>query len=440
MTSAVVSSPTAELVARAAGRVEHVAHRTLVLRGGQAIDGTGRAPITDAAVVIEGGLITFAGPASQAPSPADAEIVEFPNATLMPGMIDAHVHLTGDETMDVYRRYLSPSAGERPLIAAAHAAVILGAGFTTVRDIGLPGPGRMLRDAVRAGLTEGPRILTAVAAISQTGGHGDWHIFPAEWTQVGPFPRGHLVDGVDNCRRAVRGLIREGADVVKLVLESGGVTNTAEDLHAAPEFSDDELRVLIDEPHRRGLKVAVHAIDADIIDRAVAFGADTIEHGAVGAVNPDLLASMAERGVVLVPTLALFHWVATEGDRWGIFPEGSQAAAAQLPQRFAFVKQAADAGVRIATGTDTGYAMGLGRNAIELKLLVEAGFTPMQAIEASTRVAAEALGLDHTIGTIEAGRLADVIVVDGDPASDIEVLLDDGNPRRVFTTASRQVA
>ena len=146
---------------------------------------------------------------------------------------------------------------------------------------------------------------------------------------------------------------------------------------------------------------------------------------------------MRDRGVVLVPTLSLYHWVGTEGERWGVFAEGRAASRELLPQRKAMVLAAAQAGVKIATGTDTGSAMAVGRNAMELALFVEAGLTPLAAIESATRVASEALGLDRMVGTLEPGKLADLVVVDGDPSADIGTLLRDDNPLRVFTTAAR---
>lgn len=427
--------PLRQHIAQSAERIERVNDRTIMVRAGRMLDGTGNPPIDDAAVIVSGGRIQFAGPSGDAPATPGAESWDYPNATLLPGLIDAHMHLTGDTTADVYRRFLTPEARDRPLLAAAHAAAMLAAGFTTVRDLGLPGPGPTVRDAVSNGLIDGPRILSAVAAISQTGGHADWHVFPYDWVTASHYPRGIMADGVDGCLRAVRQVMRDGADVIKLFLESGGVTNTPEDLHAMPEFNDAELRVLIDEPHRRGLRVAAHAKSRDVIKRAVEFGVDTIEHADLSPDDTDIFELMAERGVLLVPTLSLYHWVGSEGERWGIFEGGRLAAAAMLPQRQAMVGAAFAAGVKVATGTDTGSSMALGQNAKELSLLVAAGLSPLEAIEAATRVAAEALGLQESLGTLETGKLADFIVVDGNPCADVSVL-HMTRPERVFYTAA----
>lgn len=410
----------------------------LLVTAAQLIDGTGRAPIKGAALLVEHRRIKYVGVAHRAPAPVGVRRVEYPGRTIMPGLVDAHVHLTGDTTADVYRRFLTPAQPYRVINAASHAATMLAAGFTTVRDIGLPGPGPALRDAVAGGLFDGPRIVTAGAALSQTGGHADWHVFPYEWVREGPFPRGLMVDGPDACRRAVRQVLRDGADLIKIFLESGGVTNTPEDLNSMPEFNDAELRAIVDEAHRRGARVAGHAKSAPVIRRAVEFGVDTIEHGDLSPEDRDVFELMAKKDVVLVPTLSLYFWVSTEGDRWGIFQGGREAAARLLPLRQRMVKAAMENGVKVAVGTDTGHLMGLGQNAKELELFVDAGLTPAEAIRAATERGAEALGLGHECGTLEPGKLADFLIVEGDPLLDITVLRRAGNPAAVYSSASNR--
>jgi imidazolonepropionase-like amidohydrolase len=183
--------------------------------------------------------------------------------------------------------------------------------------------------------------------------------------------------------------------------------------------------------------VAAHALSAPVIRRAVAFGVDTIEHADLDAGDREVFELLVEADVTLVPTLSIYHWVATEGERWGVLPEGRDAAREQLPRRLAMVRAAADAGVRIATGTDTGSAMGLGCNAQELLLLEEAGLTPTQAVQAATRNGAEALGIAHLTGTLEEGKAADLLVVNGDPSRSTHVLRNGTNPVRVFSAATR---
>jgi imidazolonepropionase-like amidohydrolase len=181
--------------------------------------------------------------------------------------------------------------------------------------------------------------------------------------------------------------------------------------------------------------VAAHAKSRDVIKRAIEFGVDTIEHADLSPDDTDIFHLMAERGVFLVPTLSLYHWVGSEGGHWGIFEGGRDAAAAMLPQRQAMVGAAFAAGVKVATGTDTGSSMALGKNAMELSLLVAAGLSPLEAIEAATRVAAEALGVAGAVGTLESGKLADFIVVQGNPCEDVS-LLHTTRPERVFFTAA----
>jgi imidazolonepropionase-like amidohydrolase len=424
------------LAERAGQHVQRVGGKPLVVQADQLIDGSGRPPVRDGAVAVVGGRIVFSGPSTDCPSLPGATAYRFSGASLLPGFIDAHVHFTGDITADIYRRFLDPPQLVRPLIAAAHAAITLGAGFTTVRDLGLPGASTALRDAILSGSALGPRIVTAVTAIGQTGGHADWHAFPESWVVRSSFPRGDLADGVDRGRRAVRLRHRERADVIKLFLESGGVTNTPDDLLARPEFSAAELRGLIEESRRRGLPIAVHAKQGDVVRRAVALGVSTVEHADLDADDLDTFGHMASKNVILVPTLSLYHWVGRQGRRWGISEEGCSAARSLLPRRQAMVRAARVAGVKVAAGTDTGGTFGLGMNGTEMALLAECGLSASEAIQAGTRIAAEAVGLSEVLGTLEPGKLADLVVVRGDPLASIGILANPRNVIAVFTTAS----
>lgn len=396
--------------------------KTTVLKGGSLIDGTGREPLAKAVVIVEGERITAVSQEGEVaiPSGENVETIDTSGQVIIPGLIECHIHLRGGTTYDPYRKYLVPPEGLRVIRAALEAYEMLAAGFTTIRDFG-GGGGLSVKGAINGGLILGPRIIAAITALSPTGGHGDWHPLPYEWVKEVTI-RATLVDGVDECRKAVRLLLREGADVIKLFTTGGGITNTPEDLAALgrPEFTVAELEAMVDEAHRKGTKVAAHAVGARGVREAVLAGVDTIEHGCFGFEEEDLLDLIAEKGVTLVPTLTILHLVATRGEEWGLLQGGIEKGRELLEQTAKMVKAAHDRGVRIAVGTDAEFA--IGENALELELMVEAGLSPMQAIVAGTQNGAIALGLEKDIGTVEPGKLADILVLTQDPLQDIRVL------------------
>jgi imidazolonepropionase-like amidohydrolase len=348
------------------------------------------------------------------------DVIDAAGYTVMPGLIDAHVHLDGQETFDPYRRYLTPSSGVRMARALLYIQRLLLRGFTAVRDIG-SGYGADVKRTLKAGLIAGPTVRTAVHALSQTGGHGDWHVLPYDFL-VHHRPRSYFADGPAQCRFAVRYVLREGADLIKVFLASGGITNTPEDLIAHPNYSPEEMGAIIDEARRMAVPVAAHCVGKASMVMAIEVGVDTIEHGLLEEPDSQVLADIARSGIVLVPTLAIFHWVATAGDQYGVFKEGVKAAEQRLESHLKTVAMAHELGVILATGTDNNGVMGDCNNAVELELLVQAGLAPMEAIVAGTRNAARAIGLEREAGTIEPGKRADLVIVDGDPLEDISVL------------------
>ena len=386
------------------------------------IDGTGAAPEENMAVLVTEGRIRWVGPTGTAPPETQGSTrLDGKGKTLMPGLMDCHVHLSGEAGANAYRRYLDPPHQVRLLRSATDAFDALASGFTTVRDAGTAGGGPFaLRRAINDGIIMGPSIYAAGDALSQSAGHGDWHTFPYDWVKSLE-PRARLVDGVAECRKAVRLNFRQGADFIKVFLASGGVTNSPEDLHAFPEFSMDELRAIVDEAHRREKRVAAHVAGARSVLHGLEGGVDTMEHGLFG---PDraVLERMAEADVFFCPTLSIFYWIATEGEKWGVFPGGIEAAKVEVENQHRMVSLAREVGVKLASSSDCGSKYGRGNLAKELELMAGAGLGPMGAIVAATRTAAECIGIEGDVGTVEVGKRADLLLVDGDPLSDISIL------------------
>jgi len=388
-----------------------------VLWNARLIDGTGAGPVERAAVRIEAGRIGEVGKADGTPPPG---AIELGGRTLLPGLIDAHAHVSSDTLRSPGFGPPPPLHGELPrpralgyFILAKAARAMLDAGVTTVRDVGsYDDEGIALREAVRLGIVEGPRILCCGRIISATAPGGA--IFKTMYREA---------DGADDMRRAVREQLRRGADFIKL-MATGARSVVAEDPEPA-QMTAAECRAIIDEAHRLGVRVAAHAEGLAGTRMAVEEGVDTIEHGLSLHREPSLLEAMAQRGIVLVPTLSTFHDLA---DRFtGDFaPALVEQAKRQKEEAYLTLAAARDAGVTLAMGHDSGPP---GDNAIELVRMVDGGLTPLEGIVAATRGSAAALGRDEEFGTVTDGAVADLLVVDGDPLTDIRVLND---PARIW--------
>ncbi|BCI52564.1 hydrolase [Mycolicibacterium litorale] len=388
--------------------------KPVLLHHATLVDGTGAAPLADAAVLVEDGHIRWAGKQSDAPV-AEAVRVDLGGNTLCPGFFDCHVH------------FGLPGAGAPPLDLALHPPsyrsfqlierlrVTLHNGVTTARD--LMGVDAGVRDAVAHGLIEGPRLLVAVAMMSQTCGHADFHL--PSGLDLTPLIGGSLVDTVDEARRRTRELIAAGADVLK-VASSGGVSSPSDQ----PDWLGmrrELIAAVVEEAAAYGNKrVAAHAIGRAGIEAAVDAGVTSVEHGY--QLDDALRRRMVEAGIFLVPTL-----LETMADVTAS-PAGQAKSAHWHALAHESIAASAAAGVRIAVGTDAGLGPQHGTNLRELGLLVRfGGLTPMQAIVAGTSAAAELCGLSDRLGTVEAGKLADLVVVRGDPLADIDTLGDAEN-------------
>ncbi|MCE1204423.1 MAG: amidohydrolase family protein [Holophagaceae bacterium] len=348
------------------------------------------------------------------PAPAGAETLDLGDRTLLPGLIDCHTHLLFPAGLGELG-YLKRSHGTLVLDGVVNARKVLEAGFTTVRDVGASaGFGDVaLRDAIARGDIPGPRMRVAGPALSITGGHGDLNGFPPHVHVEDD----HIVDSPDAGRRTVREWQKRGVDLIKLHA-TGGVLSNHDD-PGAPSFSPPEFKAIVEEARRRGLDVCAHAHgDAGILEATLA-GVRSIEHGSL--LSPATAKEMKARGTFLVPTLYALESILLPGNPYKI-TEGSLAKArAILPLRKAGFKVALEAGVPIAYGTDIG-VFEHGQVAADFRYLVSYGMTPLQAIQSATLTAAELLRLGGEAGSLEPGRWADVIAVDGDPLTDISTL------------------
>ena len=385
----------------------------LVIDAGRLVDGTDSEPITDARLVVADGRVTAVGTQESVQMPDDADHHVYPAATVTPGLVDAHLHLSGARTMNPMD-WATESTELGAARATADLRSLLSAGFTSVRDVG-SGTGLALREAVAGGDVPGPRVFTSGRAISQTAGHGDSHFLPYEWVDDSGIST--LADGPAECRKTARKRIREGVDLLK-IMTTGGVLSE-KDSPRQPQFTDDEIAAMVEEAHRVDIPVASHAQGAPGIKSALRNGVDTIEHGF--HMDEEALDLFYQHDAVFVPTLAIMYKIVTEGDEHGVPEYGLEKSRAAREAHFDAVERAYEAGVPIAAGTDFigPDLVPHGENALELELLVEeCGLSPRDALRSATGVAARTLP-ENDVGTLEPGNHADVVVLDGDPTRDI---------------------
>jgi imidazolonepropionase-like amidohydrolase len=366
----------------------------------------------DQIVLIERGRIASVQDAASAKVPAGATRIELPNATVLPGLIDAHTHLTFDPVFGY--ETLGISATRETLTGAKNARITLNAGFTTVRNVGARGYSDVaLRDAINAGDVPGPRMRVSGPALSITGGHADQNLLAFDYHAKSEA----ICDSPWACRAQVRENIKYGADLIK-IMASGGVLSKGDDPQAS-QFTLEEMKAIVDEAHRLGRKVAAHAHGAQAILWASEAGVDSIEHGSY--IDDAAIAEMKQNGTYLVPTLYLSDWFMEHAAENHVPDFLMAKAKAVMPAARQNIARAFAGGVKVALGTDAAvYPHGL--NAHEFAVMVKLGLSPLQAIQAGTINAADLLGWSGKVGTLEPGSWADVVAVEGDPLKDVTVL------------------
>ncbi|MEY2483912.1 MAG: hypothetical protein QOK24_2440 [Verrucomicrobiota bacterium] len=398
----------------------HAADEIIALKAARLFDGKSKALVPNGVVIVQGDKIVDAG--SGLPIPQGAQVIDLGDATLSPGFMDAHTHLTFDFTGNFNERrlkLLDTNVSELAFLTIPNARATIEAGFTTVRDLGSRFEGShdfvdiALRNAIARGVFAGPRMLVATYGIGATGGHFDGT------AGFRDFLFGHepdysegIADGPDAIRKAVRFQVKNGADVIKAAV-SGGVLSLTDEVDT-PQFTAPEMAALVDETHRLRKKIAVHCHGDQAAKEAIEAGVDSIEHGSF--LKPETLQLMKTKGTYLVPTLMASEWIMSKIDA---YPPALQAKArAATAARSEMFRNAVKLGVKIGLGTDAA-VFPHGQNAKEFKLMVDLGLPPIEALRSATSVDAELFGISAKVGTLEKGKLADIVAIPGDPTTDI---------------------
>jgi imidazolonepropionase-like amidohydrolase len=393
-----------------AGAQSSLGAKTVVVRAGHLLDVKTGKTLSNQTIVIQGDKIVSVG--SDSAAPAGAQVIDLPNATVLPGLIDAHTHIT--MTTNFGYSTLGISIPREALYGARNARVTLDAGFTTVRNVGASGfTDVALRDAINAGDVPGPRMLVSGPALSITGGHCDENFLPFEMHAQAE----GVADGVEAVQHKTREIIKYGADLIK-ICATGGVLSHGDNPQAS-QFTLEEMKAIVADAHRLGRKVAAHAHGAQGIRWASEAGVDSIEHGSY--IDDAAIAEMKKNGTYLVPKLYLMDWFFENAEKIGTPAELIAKGHEVMPAARKNVARAFAAGVKVGFGTDAAvYPHGL--NAHEFAVMVKLGLTPLQAIQAATVNDADLLGWSDKVGTIEAGKWADLVAVDGDPLADVTTL------------------
>ncbi|MDT8070614.1 MAG: amidohydrolase family protein [Terriglobia bacterium] len=384
--------------------------KRIVIRAGRLLNVRTGQILHDQDIIVEDGLIKSVGKASAAQE--SGTVINLPNATVLPGLIDAHDHITGDPSISDVDK-IEMSNARRALKGARNARVTLFAGFTTIRNVGADGyPDVALRDAINDGDVIGPHILAAGPAITIDGGSCDNIRMAHQYHYTSP----GVADGVEGVQHKVREVIKYGADVIKMCATGGLLSPTNP---GALEYSMPEMQMIVAEAHRHGRRVAAHAHGAEGIRLASEAGVDSIEHGFL--IDDAAIATMKKNGTYLVPTAYVIKWIPKHEAEMGLSPDQAKRLEAILNEAKGNLRKAFAAGVKVAFGTDAA-VFPHGENAREFSIYVELGMTSIHAIQTATINGADLLGLKDKTGAIEPGKWADIIAVDGDPTADVRTL------------------
>ena len=398
--------------------MSNIAHADTLIHAGKMIDGISVAVIENVTLRIKESKIQKIEAGFIDPGPNDT-LIDLSDQTVLPGLIDTHVHLTGEYNENSrLKRFISNEA-DYALDSALYAKKTLDAGFTVVRNLGdTYNVTIALNKAIKSNKVPGPMIFSAGKTLSSTGGHGDPTNGWAKIIMGDPGPNEGIVNGVEDARKAVRQRYKDGADWIKITA-TGGVLSVAKS-GENPQFTDDELTAIVETAKDYGMRVAAHAHGSEGMKRAVLAGVASVEHGTY--MNREIMDLMIDRGAYYVPTLLASDWVAEKAEIDGFFPELVRPKAAEIgPVALGTFTDAYNYGVPIVFGTDTGVSAH-GDNAQEFALMVQGGMTEMEAIQSATSVAAKFLGIENTHGSIEIGKQADVVSVTKDPLRDISSL------------------
>jgi len=398
--------------------MSNIAHADTLIHAGKMIDGISVAVIENVTLRIKESKIQKIEAGFIDPGPNDT-LIDLSDQTVLPGLIDTHVHLTGEYNENSrLKRFISNEA-DYALDSALYAKKTLDAGFTVVRNLGdTYNVTIALNKAIKSNKVPGPMIFSAGKTLSSTGGHGDPTNGWAKIIMGDPGPNEGIVNGVEDARKAVRQRYKDGADWIKITA-TGGVLSVAKS-GENPQFTDDELTAIVETAKDYGMRVAAHAHGSEGMKRAVLAGVASVEHGTY--MNREIMDLMIDRGTYYVPTLLASDWVAEKAEIDGFFPELVRPKAAEIgPVALGTFTDAYNYGVPIVFGTDTGVSAH-GDNAQEFALMVQGGMTEMEAIQSATSVAAKFLGIENTHGSIEIGKQADVVSVTKDPLRDISSL------------------
>lgn len=380
----------------------------LIIKGGLYFDGS-NSPQAGQAVVISGNKVQEIIPVEQLPTEADSQVIDATGCTVLPGLIDCHVHITSSGVADSSGDQFEPDT-LLALRGAKNARTLLQSGFTTLRNMGSRNQiDIQVKRAIEMGYVAGPRLITSGMCITMTGGHG-WR-------------GGREVDGVDEARKAAREQLRAGIEVLKIMATGGVMTPGVEP--GSAQLTTEEMRAAVEEAHKAGRKTATHAQGTTGIKNAISAGLDSIEHGIF--LDDEAIEMMLERNVALVPTLVAPHHIVEGGLASGIPAYAVEKANRVFASHKKSFRKALQAGVTIAFGTDCGTPLNTpGSNALEFQLMVEAGMTPLQALTAATSTAAKVCDRDN-IGNLTAGKLADAIIVQGNVFQDVRLLQNQAN-------------